>query len=62
MDATTAPVIAADRLTKIYKGVTAVDGISFDLKKGRALSDEDQARLGLAFERITDAIELAGIE
>jgi ABC-2 type transport system ATP-binding protein len=34
MDATTAPVIAADRLTKIYKGVTAVDGISFALPRG----------------------------
>lgn len=35
---------------------------SFDMKKGKTLSDIDQARLILAYERITHGIELAGIE
>jgi ABC-2 type transport system ATP-binding protein len=34
MDATNTSVIAADRLVKIYKGTTAVDGISFRLAAG----------------------------
>jgi ABC-2 type transport system ATP-binding protein len=34
MDASSQPAIAADTLRKIYKGTTAVDGISFSLPKG----------------------------
>jgi ABC-2 type transport system ATP-binding protein len=34
MDATNTSVIAVDRLVKIYKGTTAVDGISFRLAAG----------------------------
>ncbi|HEX3859257.1 MAG TPA: ABC transporter ATP-binding protein [Pseudolabrys sp.] len=34
MDATSTSVIAVDRLVKIYKGTTAVDGISFRLAAG----------------------------
>jgi ABC-2 type transport system ATP-binding protein len=34
MDASTPSAISADRLTKLYKGVRAVDGISFNLPAG----------------------------
>lgn len=34
---------------------------SFDLRKGKALSEVDQERLGLAYERLAEAIELAGV-
>ena len=55
-------VFPRDVLIGVKSELMIVALTSFDLKKGKALSDEDQARLGLAYERITDAIELAGIE
>ena len=35
MDARSEPAVRADRLTKVYKTATAVDGISFALPRGR---------------------------
>ena len=35
---------------------------AFTLKKGEALNDTDHERLKLAYERIMNAIELAGVE
>ena len=34
MDVSTSPAIAVEKLTKIYKGIVAVDGISFSLRRG----------------------------
>jgi hypothetical protein len=35
---------------------------AFDLRKGKALNDVDMSRLDLAYERFSNAVELAEIE
>lgn len=51
-----------DVLESIRSELMIVALTALDLRKGRALSDTDQARLDLARERIITGIEYAGVE
>ncbi len=52
---------AADVLRALYRETLIVAAAAGFLLEGRALSDEDRERLGLAFERIQDAVSLSGV-
>ena len=57
-----AKVFARDVLKLLITELMIVMISSFDLRKGKALNAVDQARLQLAYERISHGIELAEIE
>lgn len=57
-----ARVFPRDVLKLLRTEVMIVMISSFDLRKGKVLSDVDQARLNVAYERITHGLELAEIE
>ena len=57
-----AKVFPRDVLKLLRTEIMIVAISSFDLRKGKALNAVDQARLQLAYERISHGIELAEIE
>lgn len=54
-------VFPRDVLEALRTELMIVAITAFELRKGKALSDTDQARLELAYERFTNAVELAGV-
>ena len=57
-----AKVFPRDVLKLLRTEIMIVAISSFDLRKGKKLSDVDQERLNTAYERITHGLELAEIE
>ena len=55
------PFPAADVLRALNRETLIVAAAAGFLLEGRALSDEDRERLGLAFERIQEAIAYSGV-
>lgn len=54
-------VFPRDVLEALRTELMIVAITAFELRKGKALSEVDQARLELAYERFTNAVELAGM-
>ena len=55
------PFPAADVLRALNREVLIVAAAAGFLLEGRPLSDEDRERLGLAFERIQEAVAYSGV-
>ena len=55
------PFPAADVLRALNREALVVAAAAGFLLEGRALSDEDRERLGLAFERIQEAVAYSGV-
>lgn len=55
------PFPAADVLRALNRETLIVAAAAGFLLEGRALSDEDRERLGLAFERIQEAVAYSGV-
>lgn len=54
-------IFPADAMRVIQFEARIVMVAGFELKKGKPLSDEDAARLGVAMERINKALEMANV-
>lgn len=54
-------VFPRDVLEALRTEIMIVAITAFELRKGKALSEADQARLELAYERFTNAVELSGL-